>query len=69
MNEQDCAPLIKAANALDEEMIPSLMERGMPVDARNKTGWTPLMCVANKGHLELVRYFVDRGADINARNV
>ena len=68
MDHPDSEALVKAANLEDAETIQSLLNRGVPVDARNKTGWTALMAVANKGNFELVRDLVARGADVDARN-
>ena len=68
MNDSKSEALVKAANAADPDLVRDLVAHGAPVDARNKTGWTPLMAVANKGQFELVQYLVEQGADVNAKN-
>ena len=68
MNEEKGEALVKAANAADPDIIQDLVSHGAPIDARSKTGWTPLRAVANTGSLELVQYLAEHGADDNAKN-
>ena len=63
MNEEKGEALVRAANTEDVVALQDQLGQGVPVDSRNKTGWTPLMAVANKGNLELVQLLAERGAD------
>ncbi len=45
-----------------------LIERGAPIDARNRYRATPLHIGAFHGHLPVVRLLVEHGADISLRN-
>jgi len=40
----------------------------LPVDARDNSGWTPLMCAAANGQLPALRALLELGASINAQN-
>jgi hypothetical protein len=44
-----------------------LLDLGVPVDHRDKSGSTALYVAALNGHLELARLLLERGADPNAR--
>jgi ankyrin repeat protein len=39
----------------------------VPVDCRDASGWTPLMCAAAHGHTEMCRLLLESQADVNAR--
>lgn len=57
------AALYAAANAGRTETVRLLLAHGVPVDARDRTGWTPLMAAAWQGKTETVRCLLERGAD------
>lgn len=46
-----------------------LIDAGMPVDARNNAGLTPLHFAALQGNLGAAQYLLSRGADIDARTL
>jgi len=48
-------------------VVELLLARGADVNARENSGWTPLLWAANKGHVKLAEMLLARGADVNAR--
>jgi ankyrin repeat protein len=40
---------------------------GAEVDARQRSGFTPLFAAAQNGQMEMVRLLLSYGADVNAR--
>lgn len=58
----------KAAAEGRLEAVMELLERGVPVDIRGDSGYTPLQYAAKYGRLEVVRWLVQRGADLNLGN-
>ncbi|XP_033745671.1 LOW QUALITY PROTEIN: ankyrin repeat, SAM and basic leucine zipper domain-containing protein 1-like [Pecten maximus] len=48
------------------EMIKSLTEQGLNVDAELRAGWTALMYAANMANLQVVEYLLDSGANPNS---
>lgn len=48
--------------------VTALLEAGLPVDARLRSGATPLMVAARNSHAHLVDYLLQRGADAKARD-
>lgn len=49
----------------DVDAVGSLLDRGVPVDARDADGATALLVAARKGYVGLSRLLLDRGADPN----
>jgi uncharacterized protein len=45
-----------------------MLDSGLPVDASDRRGWTPLMFAIRGGDLEFARQLVARHANINAQN-
>ncbi len=50
-----------------------LLENGADVNAKNDTGWTPLLLLCRNNEInnleDIVKFFVENGADvINAKN-
>lgn len=58
-------PLVKAANSGNLEVVKALVDKGVVLNQKNKSGRTPIWVAAEKGHLDVVRYLVDKGADPN----
>jgi len=54
--------LREAARRGDVEKAKSLLDAGVPVDAKNRYGATALFFAADRGHLELIQLLIDRGA-------
>lgn len=58
--------LWSAAQYGDLERAQQLLDRGFPVDKRDRAGYTALHYAARNGHLALCTLLLDRGAAINA---
>src|SRR5690606_41542416 len=58
----------EAAETGDVAALANLLDRGMPVDAADRQGYSALMYAARAGQLEAVRLLLERGAKVNARN-
>ena len=50
------------------KQITMALNAGGDINARDKDGWTPLMCAAIDGNTEMVKNLIDLGADVNARD-
>jgi uncharacterized protein len=65
--------LFLAATRGDATQVRAVLDRGVPVDARDALGKsTALIHAASRGHLravETMTVLLDRGADVNAKNV
>jgi len=48
--------------------IRRLLNQGVPVNARNAYGFTPLHKAASGGHVNVVKELIRRGAHVNPRN-
>ncbi|MBY0459241.1 MAG: ankyrin repeat domain-containing protein, partial [Gemmataceae bacterium] len=48
-------------------LVSALLDKGMPVDARDRNGFTPLIWAANRKSVKLVEFLLSRGADVNAK--
>jgi hypothetical protein len=59
--------LVAATNGNTKE-VNSLLNEGVPVDARNDDDATPLVLAAAGGHTSVLRALIDRGADLEATN-
>lgn len=58
--------LVRAANDGDIAKVESLLDAGVPVDARDSKGQTAMMAAAMRGHVELLERLVKRGAYVDA---
>lgn len=59
------AALFKAAELGNAAEIRKLVAQGVPVDAADPDGWTPLLLAASEGKLVAVQALVKGGADVN----
>ncbi|KAL0739074.1 hypothetical protein Bca4012_015284 [Brassica carinata] len=50
-----------------ENLLKSI-ESGIPVNARDSEGRTPLHWATHRGHLDIVKLLVDKNADVNAKD-
>jgi ankyrin repeat protein len=48
--------------------VRALVASGVPVDSRNRFGWTPLMLAAKSGHTGIVDYLLSAGASVGSVN-
>jgi hypothetical protein len=44
-----------------------LIAKGADVNAKGRSGWTPLHFAANGGHREVAKLLIAKGADLNAK--
>ncbi|MFH0823384.1 MAG: ankyrin repeat domain-containing protein [Pseudomonadota bacterium] len=58
--------LVQAAISGDLKLVERYLDRGTPVDVRNKAGETALMWACRGGNAEMVGLLLKRGADVNA---
>ncbi len=57
-----------AARAGNLKRVQELIASGIPVDARDSLGGTPLHYAAWAGELKVAEYLISAGADVNARH-
>ena len=62
-----CNQLQIAAENGELNRVRALLEEGVDVNARSKTGHTALILAANGGHLEVVKALLNAKADANVR--
>jgi ankyrin repeat protein len=60
--------LIEAATEGRAEMVESLLNAGVEVNATNQIGMTALMVAADRGHNSIAKKLLEHGADVNARD-
>ena len=60
--------LLDAASEGRKTAALRLLDSGLPVDASDRHGWTPLMFAIKSGHLEFARELVARHANVNAQD-
>ena len=60
--------LHQAATAGDLAVIAALLSEGLPIDARDADGRTPVMAATVAGQVAAVRALVDAGADVDIRD-
>jgi len=58
-----------AINSKKPATVKRLMNAGVPVDARNPNGMTPLMTAANRGDMRIVKFLLKKGADPTLEDV
>jgi hypothetical protein len=68
LDRQGNSALHTAAES-DAWMCRLLVEAGLPVDARNNSGLTPLHFAALQGNRNTAEFLLARGADVNARTL
>ncbi|TXI10825.1 MAG: ankyrin repeat domain-containing protein [Rhizobium sp.] len=66
MNE---AKLFAAASNDDAGEIRKLLATGVNIDARNKSGETPLLVATHKNNLKAAEALINAGADVNAKDM
>ena len=57
--------LWRVAECGDADALPSILSRGVDINARNEHGMTALMRAAHNGHEQMVRALLEHGADPN----
>ncbi|HJS25279.1 MAG TPA: ankyrin repeat domain-containing protein [Pyrinomonadaceae bacterium] len=57
--------LWRVAESGDTDALPSILSRGVDINARNEHGMTALMRAAHNGHEQMVRALLEHGADPN----
>ena len=50
------------------EKVKELINKGADIEAKNRSGWTSLMCASYNGHSEVVKVLLEKGADIEAKD-
>ena len=58
--------LVTHASDGDEARIAESIGAGVPIDAKNQRGWTPLIAAARSGEGDMVRFLARKGANPNA---
>jgi len=62
----DNEELLTAAQIGDAALVRELIARAADVQARDNSGWTPLMRAAHAGNLEAAQVLLENGADFQA---
>jgi ankyrin repeat protein len=62
------AEIHDAARRGDLQAVTKLLEQGVALDAKDKTGETPLLSASLAGHTDMVAILVKRGASTASRN-
>lgn len=65
----DRARLLAAADSGKLDVVEAMLEKGLPVDIRDRDEWTPMMLAALQGHDKVVAFLLEKGADIEAQDV
>lgn len=66
LTERGAALLSAAVKRGHLQIARLLLDKGVPVDARDGQGPTPLFVAAEAGRQDLVKFFLSRGAQVNA---
>jgi serine/threonine protein kinase len=61
--------LLDAASEGRKTAALRMLDSGLPVDASDRRGWTPLMFAISSGYLEFARELVARHANVNAQDL
>ena len=64
---QNQSLLHQAAQTDSVELIELLIDKGIDVNVKNRTGQTPLHLACRSGNKEVVELLIDKGADVNAK--
>lgn len=66
----DCTPegFLKAVEKGDRKATAAYLSAGLPVDAQDERGWTPLMVSAFNGNEELAELLIRSGADVHIKD-
>jgi hypothetical protein len=51
------------------ETVKILISKGADTNAKDSTGYTPLMWASDHGYLDIAKLLIDKGSDINAQDV
>ncbi|MEI6085850.1 MAG: ankyrin repeat domain-containing protein [Verrucomicrobiota bacterium] len=62
----DKEELLTAAQTGDADLVRELIARAADVQARDNSGWTPLMRAAHAGNLDAAKVLLENGADFQA---
>ena len=49
-------------------MVKYLIDHGAKIDAKSRSGRTPLYCAASNGHFEVVKCLIENGAEAEAKS-
>ena len=60
--------LLAATRLGDRESVLALLDAGVPINSRNRIGWTSLMIAVAGGHTDLIAALLTRGADLELIN-
>ena len=63
------APIHNAVKSGNLNRVKTLLNQGVPVNARNETRWTPLHWAAWMGRLNIIQELLKRGAHVNPRTM
>ncbi len=58
--------LLEAAENGDLELAKSLLKDGADINAKDGSGWTPIMRAIAANHDKMVELLIEKGADVNA---
>ncbi|PQV64478.1 Ankyrin repeat [Abditibacterium utsteinense] len=68
LDANDTSPLFRAVKSGDMELIAPLIAKGVNVNARDKSGQTPIFALmAKESDLKIVALLIDKGASLNLR--
>jgi len=67
-SELPLATLFEAVKQVDLQGVKDFLAKGADVNAKDDSGWTPLIHAANRGHNEVAALLIAKGADVNAKN-
>ena len=65
----DDEQLIRVANSGDSTLVKELLEKGVPVNAKDRNGQTALIAAVLGGHTQTIKLLLQKGADVNARDI
>ena len=53
----------------DIETVKAVIELGVDVNAKDKDGWTALMCACEKGQVKCAKLLLEHGVVVNAKEI
>jgi ankyrin repeat protein len=65
-NRSDKDALVTAAMSGRLEQVQALLDKGVNVNAQDRSGNTPLMAAALGGHVQVAKVLLEKGANVNA---